>query len=139
MFRRRNYPEQEKYPLDKSATVMWPSDTVVECSSGVYLVKGDKKLKFYSKRTLESWNFSVSPIPVHDSAIEYLKYGGIIGFRNGSLLESMADGKMYLISDNKRRHITNPDWFEEYGFAGLPILTVSTSELEIHEEGKPLD
>lgn len=138
MFKRK-YPEQERYPLNESLTVIWPSDTVVECSSGIYLVKGSKKLKFYSDRVYKSWNFPVTPIPVYDSSIEYLQYGGIIGFRNGSLLESMADGKMYLISDNKRRHITNPDWFEQYGFAGQPIITVSTSELKLHDEGDPLD
>lgn len=139
MFKRSSFTATSIYPRKQATTVLWPSDTVLESDSGIWLVKSNKRLKYFSDRVFQSWNYAAAPIRVYANSIEHLKYGGVIGFRGGSLLENMADGKIYLVSDNKRRHIVNPDWFEEYGFAGQPIITVSTTELQLHDEGDPLD
>lgn len=138
MFKRRRLPPDITYPLNESDTVIWPSDITIETSSGTWLVKGKKRFKFYSKRVYDSWGFPF-PIKVHDSSIEYMEYGGVLGFRNGSLLEDMSDGKLYLISENKRRHIVNPDWLDEYGLMGFPIIVASSNELKLHDEGEPLE
>lgn len=60
-------------------------------------------------------------------------------FRNGSLLYSQASGKMYLISENKRRHITNPDWLDALAFNRSDAVWVSAAEINLHEEGPPLN
>ncbi len=60
-------------------------------------------------------------------------------FRNGSLLYSQADGKMYLISDNKARHITSPDILTGLGIRRQDAVWVSEDEIKLHEEGAPLN
>lgn len=60
-------------------------------------------------------------------------------FRDGSLLYSQADGKMYLVSDKKRRHITNPDWLDTLGVKRSDAVWVSIAEINLNEEGEPLN
>jgi hypothetical protein len=60
-------------------------------------------------------------------------------FRNGSLLYSQASGNMYLVSDNKLRHITNPDWLTYLGARRADAVWVSLAEINLHEKGEPLN
>lgn len=60
-------------------------------------------------------------------------------FRNGSLLYCQADGKMYLVSENKVRHITNPDVLPNIGAKREDAVWVSLEEINLHEKGVPLN
>lgn len=60
-------------------------------------------------------------------------------FRNGSLLYSQSDGTMYLVSENKLRHITNPDWLGHLGFTHRDAVWVSEEEIRLHKMGPTLD
>jgi hypothetical protein len=72
-------------------------------------------------------------------ALSGFKYGGTLGFRDGTLIHNIADGKMYLVSANKRRHIVSPDVFDKYGLDESRVLRVSEAEISLHEEGAELD
>jgi hypothetical protein len=67
-----------------------------------------------------------------------MKIAGKLGFRDGTLIKNIADGKLYLISQNKRRHIIDPDTFEKYGLDRSNIIEVSESEANMHELGENL-
>jgi hypothetical protein len=67
-----------------------------------------------------------------------MKVAGKLGFRDGTLIKNIADGKLYLISQNKRRHIVDPDTFEKYGLNRSNIIEVSESESNMHELGETL-
>jgi hypothetical protein len=47
----------------------------------------------------------------------------------------MADGKMYLLSQNKLRQIVDPDVFGRYGLDRSKVVEVSDSEVKAHEIG----
>ena len=63
---------------------------------------------------------------------------GKLGFRDGTLIKNIADGKMYLISQNKKRHIVDPDSFIKYGIDRSKVIEVSESEANSHELGENL-
>jgi hypothetical protein len=67
-----------------------------------------------------------------------MKVAGKLGFRDGTLIKNIADGKLYLISQNKRRHIVNPDTFSQYGLNRSNIVEVSELESNMHELGENL-
>jgi len=60
---------------------------------------------------------------------------GTLGFRDGTLIKDISDGKIYLISDSKRRHIIDPavlNWLD------TEMIRAGQKEVLIHEEGEPL-
>lgn len=78
-------------------------------------------------------------VEASDSAVKHIPVAGKIGFRDGTLIKNIADGRIYLVSHNKRRHIVNPDVFDKYGLRCDDVLTVSEDETNLHEEGEVLN
>jgi hypothetical protein len=58
-----------------------------------------------------------------------------VGFRDGTLIQNIVDGKIYLVSDSRKRLVTDPDILDSLG---LEILLVSEAEINIHEDGDPI-
>jgi hypothetical protein len=67
-----------------------------------------------------------------------MKLAGKLGFRDGTLIKNIADGKLYLISQNKKRHIVDPDTFDKYGLDRSQVIEVSAFETSMHELGEEL-
>jgi len=94
------------------------------------------RFRIPTERVLESWRFKV--IPSSESAVKHIKVGGKIGFRDGTIIHNMADGRHYLISQNKRRHIIDPDVWEKYGLDWGDAILVSEDEANLHNDGEVL-
>ena len=52
------------------------------------------------------------------------------------MIKSIADGRMYLVSQNKLRHIVDPDSFNRYGLDRSKAIEVSESEVLAHGLGE---
>lgn len=104
--------------------------------SGFWFVKGARKHKIISGRVLASWNFP-RVVEVSDESIAHLTSFGRLGFRDGTLVQSMA-GQVYIISESKRRKVTSPDWFDILAIDFNDAVVVSDEELELHGEGEVL-
>lgn len=115
----------------------FPSGTVVRAPSGVYLVKGDVLLKAYNERVVRSWNFD-RIIEVAEEAIKDYMVAGKLGFRDGTVLVGFGSKCIYLVSDQKVRHITSPDVFPMLNITYKDLVEVSDDEIAIHKEGEPL-
>jgi hypothetical protein len=89
-----------------------------------------------SKRAEASWSFTT--VNATEQSLSLIKQAGKLGFRDGTLIKNIADGKMYLISQNKRRHIVSPDSFTKYGLDRSKVVEVSESEINLHELGDNL-
>jgi len=116
----------------------FPQGTFVQTEKGhFYIVSPTKRFIFITQRVLESW----SPQRIVQTTEENLsKYriGAKMKFRAGSLLWCQADAKMYLVSDNKVRHITSPDILTGLGAKHNDATWVSQDEINLHETGEPL-
>lgn len=133
MFRR-------KYQVDEELTkrrIDYPDGAVLQNGSNYFMVTNGKLFKFFSERVFKSWN--VTAIEVSSESIAHFQNASKpLGFRNGSLLHNVADGKFYYVSNNKLRHIQNPDWFDEYGLGIIEFVNASQQEVNLHDEGEPL-
>jgi len=119
-------------PLD----IVPPSGIFVRTPDlSVFYIKGGKAYAI-TEIHLRSWNTDVFPIT--RTALLNVPIEGKLGFRDGTLVKDFADGKMYLISDSKRRQITNPATFEALG-GKRRLVTAPTEYLRIHPEGESLD
>jgi hypothetical protein len=73
-----------------------------------------------------------------EAALTGIKMAGKLGFRDGSLIKNLADGRMYLVSQNKLRHIVDPDSFDRYGLDRSKVVEVSDKEISAHDLGENL-
>lgn len=124
----------------RSEPLDYPSGTYVHTEKGYFLISnGHKRIRCTTKRVLDSWS-PQRVIETTESAVASFRVSAKLRFRNGSLIHSIADGKIYLISDGTRRHVQNPDWFEHLGAVRdrNNVVSVSLAEINLHPEGEPL-
>lgn len=131
MKRRKN----TQIPLVTSPT-NFPSGIAVKTDKATYWIKDGKRFKIVSDRAEQSWSFIT--VKASETSLSGIKLVGTLGFRDGTLIKNIADGKIYLISQNKRRHIIDPDSFTKYGLDRSNIVEVSESETNMHDIGDNL-
>ncbi len=116
--------------------VIIPSGLAVKTDKGIYWIKDNKRFKLISDRAAKSWCFTT--VLATEQAVSSMKVVGKLGFRDGTLIKNISDGKMYLVSQNKRRHIVDPDSFIKYGLDRSKVIEVSESEIIMHDLGENL-
>jgi hypothetical protein len=109
---------------------------IAQTEKGYFLVKGSKRFRFVSDRARESWNLKV--IHTTEYAMKDVKISGVVGFRDGTLIRDISTHKIYLISDYKKMHITDPDIFKNLGFVYKDVILVSSKEASMHKDGGTL-
>jgi len=123
----------QKQSTPKNHNPIVPSGLIAYTEKGYFYIKGNKKFKFVSKRAMLSWALPV--IKTNDQSLSKLITTGTLGFRDGTLIKDISDGKIYLISDSKRRHIVDPDVLE---WLNTDIIQASQKEVLVHIEGETL-
>lgn len=131
----RRMLRKQKLPTVISPTI-FPSGLAVKTEKGIYWIKDNKRYKLISDRAAKSWSFTT--VNATEQAVAGTKLVGKLGFRDGTLIKNIADGKIYLISQNKKRHIVDPDSFERYGLNRKSVIEVSEAECSMHELGEKL-
>jgi hypothetical protein len=119
-----------------TSPTQFPSGLAVKTDKGTYWIKDGKRFKLISDRAAKSWSFAT--VNAVEAAVSGMKLVGKLGFRDGTLIKNIADGKMYLVSQNKRRHIIDPDSFIKYGLDRSTVIEVSQAEIDMQELGENL-
>lgn len=117
---------------------VYPVGSAVESDGKFYYIKSSTvRMRIPSKYILQSWNFH-RIIPTSEVALKNYKIMGRLGFRSGSLIHNVADGKIYLVSENKLRHIQSPEALELIGAGKDDAVTVPDTDIKLHDIGEPL-
>ncbi len=130
---------KRRKPIQKSlitSPTNFPSGIAVKTESATYWIKDGKRYKLISDRAAQSWCFTT--VLATEAALSGIKLVGKLGFRDGSLIKNVSDGKMYLVSQNKLRHIVDPDSFNRYGLDRSKLVEVSEKEILAHDLGENL-
>lgn len=114
----------------------FPSGLAIKTDNATYWIKDGKKYRLVSDRAATSWSFPT--VMASEGSLVNIKTAGKLGFRDGTLIKNIADGKIYLISQNKRRHVMSPDVFNIYGLDRSAIIEVSELEASMHDLGESL-
>lgn len=114
----------------------FPSGIAVKTDKGTYWIKDGKRFKLISDRAAKSWAFTTANAT--ETALSGIKLVGKLGFRDGTLIKNIADGRIYLVSQNKLRHIVDPDSFDRYGLDRTKVVEVSDTEVKAHDMGENL-
>lgn len=124
-----------------SEPVRYPSGVFVRTEKGYFFIAdSSKRYRCITKRVLDSWA-PQRVIETSEAALANYRVSAKLRFRNGSLIHSIADGKIYLISDGTRRHVTSPEALTLIGAVGnrSDTISVSLDEINLHPEGAPLN
>lgn len=124
----------KKKQTKNTYTPIVPSGLIAHTEKGYFYVKGNKRFKFISDRAMNSWSLPI--VDTKELMMSEYPISGVIGFRDGSLLKDISDGKIYLVSDNKRRHVVEPDVLE---WINTPIIQAGQKEIFVHAEGDKLN
>jgi hypothetical protein len=61
-----------------------------------------------------------------------------VKLKDGTLIKSMKEPTVYLISQGKRRPIASPEVFAALGYRWENVITVSDEVLNLHELGEKI-
>ena len=128
--------KRTKTTLLISSPTNFPSGIAVKTDKDIYWIKDGKAYRLISDRAAQSWCFTT--VKATEAALSGTKVIGKLGFRDGTLIKNVADGKMYLVSQNKLRHIVDPDSFNRYGLDRSKVIEVSEKEISAHDLGEKL-
>jgi hypothetical protein len=123
-----------KATLTISQPTNFPSGIAVKTDKDTYWIKDGKRYKLISDRAAKSWSFTT--VNATEAALTGFKLAGKLGFRDGALIKNIADGRIYLVSQNKLRHVVDPDSFTRYGLNRSSVIEVSEAEVSAHDLGE---
>ena len=126
-------------PIQKSSINLptnFSSGIAVKTDKDTYWIKDGKRYRLISNRAADSWSFTT--VYATENALSGFKLAGKLGFRDGTLIKNIADGRIYLVSQNKLRHIVDPDSFTRYGLDRSNVIEVSETEVSAHDLGEKL-
>lgn len=117
----------------------YPAETFVHTEKGYfYILSEHRRFFIITKRVLDSWS-PQRVVETTEAAVAGYRVAAKLKFRNGSLIHNLADGKIYLVSQGKRRHVTSPDVLTKLNARYEDVVRVSLEEINLHEEGAPLN
>lgn len=135
MFKRK--PSTTSLPVP-SHRVDYPEGVCVRTEKGHFYIGSAQRHPVKHQRVLDSWRFNV--FASSEAAVRHLPIARRpLGFRAGTVVQNILDGKYYVISKNKKCPVANPDVLVNFGFNPLDALLVSNEEANLHVTGEVLN
>jgi hypothetical protein len=136
MFRKKPKQEEPAKVIPAQHPIQYPSGVAVFDGTNTYFIKNNKKYRLISDRAAKSWGFNVwygTP-----ESLSKTPLGGVLAFRDGTVIKDVSNGKIYLVVNGIKQHITTPDFFTKFGIDTSNIIEVSAKEAELHKNGEPI-
>lgn len=115
----------------------FPHGVCIKTESGYFYVNGKTIKPIPNKRVFESWSFPLV-IDAHSSSLAAFTKASPLGYRDGTLIRDISDGKLYLVSKRVLRHIVSPDALAMLGKERSDAVWAAHDEVLIHEKGDDL-
>src|SRR6476661_2865038 len=127
----------EKERTLPTSPTKYPAGGFVWDGSSYLYINGQIRHLIKNERILSTWNFRYVTNTTPEAVSGYVK-GKPLGFRDGSLIRDISDGKVYLISGKQRRLMSSPEAFDLIGLKRRDALWVAHDEINLHPEGEVL-
>jgi hypothetical protein len=127
--------------LDITVNSIYPTGALLQdkATGGVYYIENGVKMPVVSREIMKS-NFS-GKVLTAISADELDRYvsGDPVKFKDGELIRSNQDSKVYVISNAQRHWLKTEDVFAKYGYKWDNIITTTPQAVEIHPLGDDIE
>lgn len=136
MFKKRNTKVDYSPPKRK---VKYPKYSYVyNIDNDTYYLLLDKtKKEFISSRAFKSWG-AFAPHTTSEAISGYSLYGKK-GFRPGTIIRSIFDGKTYFVGEELIHPITSREFYDILGYTSESITFVSESEIQFYKIGDAIN
>lgn len=133
----------EPYPKGQSITEndAYPNGRLLRSKQTggiVYVDSQNTRHPIFSREIYRSQFRGQTSIPVDGTTIDALPLGDPVLFRDGELIGTKVDGRIYFVSNGQRRPIPSPQVFRQLGFKTKNIIWTSDRAIAIHPVGEPL-
>lgn len=136
MFKRQKTSKYDNFVYYPDTPQVYPAGTCVKTDKGTYLIMKDGKRYRITSQDIElSWRFPLTVITSETALSKYPLALTRLPFRDGSLLNNIADGKLYLVSEGKLRHIVSPDFLNRIQRLREDAVVVSDADIKIMKVG----
>lgn len=115
--------------------VDFPTGIVVKTETGYWYINGNTRKPIPNTRVLKTWSFPIV-VEYTEHSLSSFKKGSPLGFRPGSLIRDISDGKIYLIEKGLRRLVVSPESLTLLNKKRSDALWVSHNEVLLHKEGE---
>src|SRR6476469_8275889 len=115
----------------------FPHGTCLKAGGKYYFVNGGTIKPILNKRIFDSWSFPLV-VDCHESVLTHFVRAAPLGFRDGTLVRDISDGKMYLVSRRFRRLIVSPDALLMIGKKSSDAVWAAHDEVLLHKKGDDL-
>jgi hypothetical protein len=123
-------------------TSLYPQGALLQDSKsgGVYYVEDGIKYPIWDKEIMLANYPSYRLTQVStDELSKYVTAATGVGFKDGTLMKTVKDPKVYVISNGKRRWVANEGTFNQLGYKWNNIIDVSEKVASLHPVGQTLD
>lgn len=127
-----------KKHLTQTQPKVYPSGICVRTEVGHYYINGNFRHRLGSKRIFESWSFPFVA-QTSEAALKNYRRGRKLGFRDGTLVRRISDGKLYFISKRQRCLVKNVDHLTALGLNPSDAVWASDFEIELTSEGEIIE
>lgn len=115
----------------------FPHGVCIKTEKGYFYVNGKTIKPIPNKRVFDSWSFPLV-INAHSSSLVGFTKTSPLGYRDGTLIRDISDGRMYLVSKRVLRHIVTPDALAMLGKTKSDAVWAAHDEVQLHEKGDDL-
>ncbi|MFH1610581.1 MAG: hypothetical protein ABIA91_01705 [Patescibacteria group bacterium] len=134
--------EIKGYILGDSITIesSYPTGGLLQDNEtgGVYYVENGKKHPIWSRELMQVYYSDFKLTPVGPEELEKYPTFDPARLRDGELVKSSDDPKVYVISNGERRAIADEKTFTELGYKWSNIITTTNKVLSLHPLGEEL-
>lgn len=132
------------YSLGRKITLtsLYPQGALLQDnkSGGVYYVEDGIKYPIWDKEIMLANypDYRLTPVSSEELS-KYVTAATGVGFKDGSLIKTAVDAKVYVISNGQKRWIANEITFNQLGYKWSDVIIVSEKVASLHPLGQQLD
>ena len=130
-------------PKGKDLTIYdsYPTGALIEdaSSGGVYYVQNGIKYPIFSKEILEVNFKGYAVLKGHTDELSKYPKAEAVKFKDGTLIKSATEDKVYVISDGKKLPIKDAEAFITRGYDWNKIIKTNQLAVDIHPTGSELE
>ncbi|NQU83273.1 MAG: hypothetical protein HQ536_01030 [Parcubacteria group bacterium] len=108
-------------------------------TGGVYFVEDGVKHPIWSREVLDRNYSDYKMHSVSPAELDKIETGSPVKFKDGELVKSFDDSKVYVISDGMRRPIASEKAFLEMGWKWENIVSTNKKTIELHQLGNTIE